>query len=104
MTSYRLPRTGVTIPGKRPARPRRSLMLPDCVTYHASWVDSTGTKCFQLMEAPDQDALKSWASLWEDLIEFEIIEVLPSRNFWSKAHSADKSQQLRAAARVYVIV
>jgi len=26
-------------------------MLPDDVVYHASWVDSAGTRCFQIMEA-----------------------------------------------------
>jgi hypothetical protein len=26
-------------------------MLPDGLTYHASWVDVTGTRCFQVMEA-----------------------------------------------------
>jgi len=28
----------------------RGRMLPEGVTYHASWVDSTGTRCFQVME------------------------------------------------------
>jgi hypothetical protein len=27
-------------------------MLPEGVTYHASWVDLTGVRCFQIMEAP----------------------------------------------------
>jgi len=27
-------------------------MLPEGVIYHASWVDSTATRCFQVMEAP----------------------------------------------------
>lgn len=26
-------------------------MLPDGVTYHASWIDPEATRCFQLMEA-----------------------------------------------------
>ena len=25
-------------------------MLPEGITYHASWVDSAGTRCFQVME------------------------------------------------------
>jgi hypothetical protein len=27
-------------------------MLPDGVTYQASWIDETGSRCFQIMEAP----------------------------------------------------
>jgi hypothetical protein len=37
-------------------------MLPDGVTYHASWVDISGTRCYQIMEAPNPDLLLSWAS------------------------------------------
>jgi hypothetical protein len=46
------------------------------------WVDPVANRCFQ---APDQEALKGWTSLWEDLIEFEIVPVLTSIEFWSRA-------------------
>jgi hypothetical protein len=35
-------------------------MLPEGVAYHASWVDSGGTRCFQVMETPDIELLNSW--------------------------------------------
>ena len=60
-------------------------MLPEGVTYHASWIDSTGTKCFQLMEAPDQQALAPWLQHWNDLVDFEIIPVETSADFWSRS-------------------
>lgn len=63
---------------------RDGRMLPEGVTYRASWVDSAGLRCFQLMEAPHQEALAPWVSRWEDLIDFEIVPVLTSADFWSK--------------------
>jgi hypothetical protein len=58
-------------------------MLPDGVTYHASWVDSTGVRCFQLMEAANQEMLAPWVNRWNDLMDFEIIPVLTSAEFWA---------------------
>jgi hypothetical protein len=58
-------------------------MLPDGVTYHSSWVDPTGSRCFQVMEAPNQQSLAAWVNRWEDLIDFEIIPVLASQDFWA---------------------
>ncbi len=63
---------------------RRGRMLPEGVTYHASWVDSTGSRCFQVMEAPHPESLNAWVSHWNDLIDFEIVPVLTSTDFWAK--------------------
>jgi hypothetical protein len=59
-------------------------MLPEGVAYHASWVDSAGTRCFQVMEAQDAELLSTWASRWDDLVDFEIVPVLTSSEFWAK--------------------
>jgi hypothetical protein len=59
----------------------RGRMLPEGVAYHASWVASTGTRCFQLMEASHSDLLNTWVSCWEDLVEFEIVPVLTPAHF-----------------------
>jgi hypothetical protein len=59
-------------------------MLPEGVTYHASWVDSEGTRCFQLMETLHPELLNTWVSRWEDLVDFEIVPVLTSADFWAK--------------------
>ena len=58
-------------------------MLPDGVVYHASWVEPAGTRCFQIMEAPHSELLGLWVSRWQDLIDFEIVPVLTSSDFWS---------------------
>jgi hypothetical protein len=72
-----------TLIGERFARQGR--MLPDDVTYHASWVDTAGTRCFQVMEAPSREALQGWISRWDDVVDFEVTSVLTSSDFWSKA-------------------
>jgi hypothetical protein len=63
---------------------RTGRMLPDGVTYHASWVDPAGMRCFQVMEAPQREALDLWISRWNDLVDLEIMPVLESSEFWSQ--------------------
>lgn len=62
---------------------QKGRMLPEGVTYHASWVDSTGARCFQVMEAPSLEALDAWTRGWIELIDFEIVPVVPSAEFWA---------------------
>jgi len=59
-------------------------MVPEGVTYHASWVDVAGKRCFQLMEAKDEESLAIWVDKWKDLVDFEIVAVLTSNEFWSR--------------------
>lgn len=59
-------------------------MMSEGVIYHASWVDVTGTRCYQIMETPDLELLKAWMSRWDDLVEFEIVPVTTSYDFWAK--------------------
>lgn len=61
---------------------RHGRMLPDGVIYHASWVDATGTRCFQVMEAPQTASLAPWMERWRDLIDFEVVPILTSAEFW----------------------
>jgi hypothetical protein len=59
-------------------------MLPDGMTYQWSWIDSAGQRCFQIMEAPHAEALNPVVKRWDDLIEFEIVPVLTSAEFWAR--------------------
>jgi hypothetical protein len=64
---------------------QRGRMLPEGVTYHASWVEATGVRCFQIMEAQSLEELQTWTRRWDELVDFEMIPVLPSGEFWAQA-------------------
>ena len=59
-------------------------MLPEGVVYHASWIDDSGSRCYQVMEAPDRALLNQWIAKWSDLVEFEVVPVLTSAEFWAR--------------------
>jgi len=61
----------------------RGRMLPAGVVYHASWIDPSRARCFQIMEAADAQALEPWVAQWSDIVEFEIVPVLSSADYWS---------------------
>jgi len=63
---------------------RHGRMMPDNITYHASWIDPQNARCFQIMEATDAENLNAWTNSWEDLIDFQIIPVLSSQDYWSQ--------------------
>lgn len=66
---------------------QRGRMLPDGVVYHASWIDARNLRCYQVMESPDRGLMKTWMSNWDDLVDFEIIPVVPSSQFWESRRS-----------------
>ena len=51
--------------------------------YHASWIDSPNFRCFQIMEAPDRESLEPWIAAWNDLVDFEVVPVQTSAEFWA---------------------
>ena len=53
-------------------------MLPDGVRYIHSWTTKDLTACFQLMEAGDRKLLDEWTAAWNDIVEFDVVEVIPS--------------------------
>jgi hypothetical protein len=62
-------------------------MLAEGVTYHASWMESSGARCFQIMEAENLDRIRIWTSHWDDLVDFEIVPVENSAEYWAKRGS-----------------
>jgi hypothetical protein len=59
-------------------------MLPEGVSYEVSWLDEAGTRCFQVMTAPDRASLEVWMARWSDLVDFEVVPVLTSKEFWAR--------------------
>ena len=50
-------------------------MLPEGLRYINSWVEPEGDRCFQLMKTGEPSLFTEWTSCWEDLVEFEVLEV-----------------------------
>jgi Protein of unknown function (DUF3303) len=57
----------------------RGRMLPDGLAYVSSWVDQTLERCYQLMETDDRMLLDQWIANWSDLADFEVHQVLTSK-------------------------
>jgi hypothetical protein len=51
---------------------------PGGLRYVGSWVEANFARCFQLMECDDARLLQRWVANWGDLVEFEIVPVVPS--------------------------
>ena len=54
-------------------------MMPDGLKYVDSWVERDRGRCFQLMECDDPQLLRQWTSHWQDLVDFEIVSVVTSK-------------------------
>lgn len=50
-------------------------MLPPGLFFIESWLEKSGERCFQLMETENPDTFKEWTKNWDDLVEFDIIEL-----------------------------
>ena len=59
-------------------------LLPDGVVYKMSWIDEPGTRCYQVMEAENRALLDQWIERWNDLVDFEVVPVLTSTEFWER--------------------
>jgi hypothetical protein len=54
-------------------------ILPEGLKYVGSWVEANCNRCFQLMECDDASLFQKWVIQWEDLVDFEIIPVVESK-------------------------
>lgn len=54
-------------------------MMPEGLKYVGSWIEANFDRCFQLMECDDARRLQQWVVQWCDLVEFEIVPVVPSK-------------------------
>lgn len=53
-------------------------LAPAGLTYVNSWVTDDLTTCYQVMEAPDRRLLDQWLARWDDLVDFEVVQVMTS--------------------------
>lgn len=54
-------------------------MMPERLNYVESWVEAIFDRCFQLMECDDLRLFQQWVAQWQDLGEFEIVPIVPSK-------------------------
>jgi hypothetical protein len=54
-------------------------MMPEGLNYVDSWVEPNFDRCFQLMECNDLRLFQQWVAQWQDLVKFEIVPVVPSK-------------------------
>ena len=54
--------------------------MPEGLKYVDSWVEPNFDRCFQLMETDDPRLLQKWILSWVDLMEFEIVPVVSSKD------------------------
>ncbi len=53
--------------------------LPEGLRYVESWIEANFDRCFQVMECDDPRRLMQWIVQWRDLVDFEVVPVVPSR-------------------------
>jgi len=53
--------------------------MPDGLKYVSSWIEPNFDRCFLVAECDDPRMIQRWVLQWNDLIEFEIIPVVPSK-------------------------
>jgi hypothetical protein len=53
--------------------------IPDGLTFIHSWVSADLGRCFQVMETDDVTLLQRWVSEWTDLMSFEVVPVVQSK-------------------------
>ena len=54
--------------------------MPDGLKYIDSWIEPNFDRCFQLMETDDPRLFQQWLLHWNDLADFELVPVVPSKD------------------------
>lgn len=54
--------------------------MPEGLAFVGSWVSADVGRCFQLMECDDPRLFMEWVARWGDLVDFEIVPVVPSKD------------------------
>ena len=65
----------------------RERLAPEGLRYLSSWVDEKLERCFQIMETADRNLLDEWIAKWSDIVEFDVLPVLSSKDAAEKIAS-----------------
>lgn len=69
--------------------------MPDGLKYIDSWVEPNFDRCFQLMEADDPGLFQKWVMAWADLMDFEIVPVVPSKETRKNVEQLEKPPDIQ---------
>jgi len=58
---------------------QKGRLTPDGLEFVNSWVAADLSRCFQLRECSDVTLFQQWVAEWSDLIDFEIVPVVPGK-------------------------
>jgi hypothetical protein len=72
-------RDGDPVPVYRRFRDR-GRMAPEGLQYVSSWVTTDLKHCYQVMECDDRRLLDHWLDAWRDIVDFEVVPVMTSRD------------------------
>ena len=53
-------------------------LMPEGLRFVSSWITEDLTRCYQVVEATEREALNEWMAHWADLVDFEVHPVLSS--------------------------
>ena len=56
----------------------RGRLAPEGLEYRGSWVTTDLARCYQVMECRQRELLDEWMVQWDDLVDFEVVEVVSS--------------------------
>ena len=54
-------------------------MMPEGLNYISSWIDTDFKRCFQIMETDDRTLIDVWIANWADIVDFEVISIMNSK-------------------------
>ena len=54
-------------------------MMPEGLNYVDSWIEKNFDRCFQIMETEDPALFDPWIAEWQDLMDFEIVPIVTSK-------------------------
>jgi hypothetical protein len=54
-------------------------LAPEGLTYISSYVTTDLAVCYQIMESDRRELLDQWVARWADLVDFDIIPVVTSK-------------------------
>jgi Protein of unknown function (DUF3303) len=55
-------------------------MMPEGLSYVDSWIEVSFQRCFLVAQCDDPRLLQQWVLRWHDLIDFEIVPVVGSKD------------------------